>query len=63
MVCPYCGSKELILESDEVTIERIRNATYKDIEHEKMSFEQAKYNYIYRLIFLHNKSIYLHLLA
>ena len=44
MVCPYCGSKELILESDEVTIERIRNATYKDIEHEKMSFEQAKYN-------------------
>lgn len=30
--CPYCGSKELIIENDEVTIERIRSAAYKEVE-------------------------------
>lgn len=30
--CPYCGSKEFIIENDEVTIERIRSAAYKEVE-------------------------------
>lgn len=30
--CPYCGSKELFLESDEVKIERIRLKAYTDVE-------------------------------
>lgn len=29
--CPFCGSKELIAESDKVTVERIRNNTKKDL--------------------------------
>ena len=32
LICPFCGSKELIIENDIVTIERIRNKTYKDVE-------------------------------
>lgn len=31
MFCPYCGSKELILESDEVKKERIKYEAVKDI--------------------------------
>lgn len=34
--CPYCGAKEKILDSDAVTIEKIRNNTYREIEFEKM---------------------------
>lgn len=30
--CPYCGSKELMIDSDEVKIEEIRNRTYKEVE-------------------------------
>lgn len=40
--CPYCGSKELIKESDDVTIERIKNDTYKDIELNKLQYEERK---------------------
>ena len=29
--CPFCGSKELIAESDKVQVERIRNKTVKDL--------------------------------
>lgn len=32
LLCPYCGSKDLIIESDTVIIERIRSQTLKDIE-------------------------------
>ena len=35
LICPYCGSKELILENDAVTIERIRSRTYKEVQFEK----------------------------
>ena len=31
MFCPYCGSKELILESDEVKKERIKYETMRDM--------------------------------
>lgn len=30
--CPYCGSKELLNESDEVKKERIRFKAYKEVE-------------------------------
>ena len=31
MVCPYCGNKELLQESDKVTRQRIRSKTVKNI--------------------------------
>ena len=39
LFCPYCGSKELILESDTVKAEQIRSQTQKDVEFKKL--EQA----------------------
>ncbi len=42
LFCPYCGSKELIKESDAVTIERIKNETYKDVELNKLKYEERK---------------------
>ncbi|MBR3761843.1 MAG: DUF4839 domain-containing protein [Lachnospiraceae bacterium] len=40
--CPFCGSKEMVHESDKVTIERIKNQTYKEIELEKIKLENTK---------------------
>lgn len=39
LFCPYCGSKELVLESDEVKIERIKAKAYTDVELEKLKNE------------------------
>ena len=36
LFCSYCGSEELVEESDAVKIETIRNETYKEIEHKKI---------------------------
>lgn len=38
--CPYCGMSELLVESDEIVIERIRSKTYKDIASEKIQSEK-----------------------
>lgn len=32
LFCPYCGSKELLVESDAVKIEQIRSNTYQAVE-------------------------------
>ena len=32
IMCPFCGSKELILEGDKVTVQRIKSKAYKDVE-------------------------------
>ncbi|MCF0229751.1 MAG: zinc ribbon domain-containing protein [Parasporobacterium sp.] len=32
LTCQYCGSKEVILESDTVTVEKLRSDTYKEVE-------------------------------
>ena len=37
--CPFCNSKEMIVESDSVTIERIKSRTHKDIEFAKLQYE------------------------
>ena len=42
LYCPYCGSKELILERDNVTIERVKNKTKRDIEYKKIDLEREK---------------------
>ncbi|MCH5194505.1 MAG: hypothetical protein J1F11_11120 [Oscillospiraceae bacterium] len=42
MMCPYCGSKELIQESDNVIIERIKSETNKDIESKRLEYEERK---------------------
>ena len=39
-VCPFCGATELIVESDEVLIEKDRNRVYKEIELEKLKNEK-----------------------
>lgn len=41
LTCPYCGSKKLIAESDEVTIARIN----KESDAERMKFEKEKREY------------------
>ena len=40
LACPYCGAKELIIESDAVTIEKIKADTQKTIEHERLKSEE-----------------------
>lgn len=39
MICPYCGSKELLIENDMVAVERIKNRTYKEIKFREMDME------------------------
>ena len=39
LLCPYCGSKELIIQSDRVKIQKIKSQVYKEVEHER----QEKY--------------------
>lgn len=36
IACPYCGNKTLIVESDAVTMERIRTSAQKEVELEKI---------------------------
>jgi len=44
LVCPYCGSKEIIEESDAVKIEKIRSDAYKSVElgRQRMQREERK---------------------
>lgn len=42
LCCPYCGSKELIPESDDVKIERIKSEAYREIELEKIKYMSEK---------------------
>jgi len=49
VMCPYCGSSHLILESDDVTRDRIRGAVatqgyqfYRDVEMSKHNVELEK---------------------
>lgn len=42
LVCPYCDTTEMITESDEVLIERIKNDTYRDVEMAKLQHEKEK---------------------
>lgn len=42
LVCPFCGSKEMIVDSDAVAVEKIRSNTYKEVEYEKMKNENEK---------------------
>lgn len=42
LVCPFCGSKELIVESDAVTVERIKQKTHKEIEMGKQQLERER---------------------
>lgn len=42
VACPYCGNKTLILESDEVTKERIRTSAQKEVELERLKVEDRE---------------------
>lgn len=42
LMCPYCGSKELIRENDNVKIAKIKNDTQKEIEIKKMEYEERE---------------------
>ena len=42
LFCQFCGSKELIRESDDVTIQRIKSKTFKEVEIEKLKHEERK---------------------
>lgn len=42
VVCPYCGAREWILDSDEVTVQKIKSSTQKEMEFAKMENENRK---------------------
>lgn len=42
--CQYCGSKELLNESDKVTVQRIKSKTHKEIELERLKFQREKFD-------------------
>lgn len=42
LVCPFCGAKEMIPDSPEVTVEKIKSSTYKEVEFAKMQNEKEK---------------------
>lgn len=42
LFCQFCGSKELIIESDNVKIQRIKSKAYKEVEMEKLKHEEVK---------------------
>ena len=42
LTCPFCGSKELISESDTVTVERIKQKVHRDIEMGKQQLERER---------------------
>ena len=42
--CQYCGSKELLNESDKVAVQRIKSKTHKEIELERLKFQREKYD-------------------
>ena len=41
-VCPYCGAKEKILDSDAVAVEKIKSNTYKELEYARMEKEAER---------------------
>ena len=40
LTCPYCGAKEMIIESDAVKKERIRAKAYKEVELERIKHDE-----------------------
>lgn len=42
LICPFCKSAELLDESDKVMVQRIKSNTYKEVELEKLRFEENK---------------------
>ena len=40
-ICSYCGSKELVEESDQVTMQRIKSHAWKEVEQEKEETKRA----------------------
>ena len=40
-VCPYCGSKELVEESDQVTMQRIKSHAWKEVQQDKEETKRA----------------------
>ena len=45
LACPFCSSKELILESDNVKIEKVRQKAYTDVELGKQQLERERMQY------------------
>ena len=42
LICPFCQSTELLDESDNVMVQRIKSNTYKEVELEKLRHEENK---------------------
>ena len=40
LICPYCKSKELILDSDAVKAEKVRSQAYVEVEKEKLKHDK-----------------------
>lgn len=41
-ICPYCGDKEKIVDSDAVQIEKVKSNTYKEMEYARMANENER---------------------
>lgn len=45
-VCPYCGAKELICDSDAVAVEKIKSSTFKEMEYAHMENQRRQQDQI-----------------
>ena len=45
-VCPYCGAKELICDSDAVAVEKIKSSTFKEMEYAHMENQRRQQDHI-----------------
>lgn len=50
--CPYCGCSEMIIEGDSVKVERIRSATFKEMEETRINREREIEEKKYKEAFL-----------
>lgn len=45
-ICPYCGAKELICDSDAVAVEKIKSSTFKEMEYAHMENQRRQQDHI-----------------
>lgn len=42
LLCPFCGAKEIVIEDEDITIQRIKSQAYKEVELKKLEQEERQ---------------------
>lgn len=50
LACPYCGSSQLIIDSDTVAAEKIKQEAYKEVEEGKRQIEREKLEHELKMV-------------